>query len=342
MSGPQFIHFEAYGDVGAHTKNSSLRKPSMHDIVAELVRAPHACPHVGRPEKPIRRYGEDPHNVLQMAKALAEQAVDRRGYRLRCDAPIVLVGVITWPGFRQHLADNPEAMARWIAFRQDSIKWLLGYWGDRLKSVQEHVDEPHPHLHFIVLPHLDVDKRLRLSNVHPGLRAEEDAAQKNATRREQRTAHEEAMEQFQDEFYHGVASQHGLLRLGPKRQRLSRKEWKSQKLAAEALVETGRRLREQVLKREADAERKAIESKAVAQKDAEAKIDAATVEAERRVSALKSKAVHHVSTLGAKLTQMNSVLHDRDATIAAQTEEIDRLTQLLQEHGITLAPNEKF
>ncbi|UGX98062.1 CBS domain-containing protein [Bradyrhizobium barranii subsp. barranii] len=189
--GPQFIRFDKYGEVGAHEKNSRKRKRSMHDIAAEQVREPHACPHVTAPKPHIQRFGCDPREAVAYAKSIAKQALDVRGRRLRNDAPVVLGGVISW---REPLAvclEDPEAMERWASFRDDSIAWIHQYWGDHLRSVVEHVDEAKPHVQqFIVVTHLDPDRRIRLTSIHPGLHAEKAAAQRGVSKREQKEAHQ--------------------------------------------------------------------------------------------------------------------------------------------------------
>jgi hypothetical protein len=335
--GPQFIRFDKYGQVGAHCKNSSKRKRSMHDIAAEQVREPHACPHLKDPKPHILRYGCDPREAVAFANGLARQALDARGRHLRCDAPIILAGVVTWPEPLTACLADPEAMARWVAFRDETITWLGQYWGDHLMSVVEHVDEDQPHIQFVTVARLDTDRRLRLSSIHPGLRAEKLSAETGASKRDQRKAHQAAMELFQDTFYYDVASRHGLTRLGKKRQRLERHEWKAQKKAAKALAEAGRLQREKALKSVKEAEFRASETIALVQQDARAQVEAAKAEAERRVAAVKDKAVRIVSHVQAELTTLRQKVDERDATISLQANQIEDLLELLREHGVGLS-----
>ena len=47
-------------------------------------------------------------------------------------------------------------------WRDDTVAWLKLRWGDALASVVEHVDEPFAHFHFLLVPKLDHDRRLRI------------------------------------------------------------------------------------------------------------------------------------------------------------------------------------
>jgi hypothetical protein len=332
--GPQFVRVDKYGDVGAHGKNTSERKRSMHDIAAEQVRAPYACPHLTDPKPHILRYGCDPREAVAFAKELAQQAVDARGHRLRCDAPIILAGVISWPEPLAECLADPKAMSRWVAFRDDSIAWLRQFWGDHLMSAVEHVDEDQPHFQFIVVTHLDADRRLRLSSIHPGLREEEAAARKGASKRDQKKAHQGAMRRFQSTFYYEVASRHGLTRYGKRRQRVKRHEWMAQKAAANELAEAGRRQREEARKLVQEAELRAKKAAALAKQSAQAEIDAARAEARGQVMAVRDKAVRYARHIGAEFAELRRQLAESDSTISAQALEIEELLELLLEHGI--------
>lgn len=81
--------------------------------------------------------------VLPLAEEWADQAKDARGYKMRKDGNVALVGVASLP--REMEDDFPE-------FAEATLKFLKEKYGDRLKSVVVHDDEEHPHLHFTVIP----------------------------------------------------------------------------------------------------------------------------------------------------------------------------------------------
>ncbi|WP_128922364.1 hypothetical protein [Bradyrhizobium nanningense] len=328
--GPQFIRFDKYGKVGAHAKNSSKRKRSMFDIAAEQVREPYACPHVTAPKPHIQRFGCDPREAVAVASGIAEQAVDARGRRLRKDAPLVLGGVISWPKPLAECLEDAEQMARWAAFRDDSIAWIHQYWGDHLMSVVEHVDEPQPHVQFIVVAPLDANRRIRLTSFHPGLRGEKAAAERGLPKREQKKAYRSALKDFQDNFYYDVASRHGLARYGKKRQRYERDEWMTRKKDREALAEASRRHRHQALTLTERAEVRANEAIALVQQDAHLQIAAIEAKADKRLALVTETAAKHYRNLATKYADTRNKLLKNEATISAQAAEIERLQERLR------------
>ena len=105
-------------------------------------------------------------------------------------------------------------------------------YGDRLKSVVVHDDEPHPHLHFTVIPR----KGERLDDIHEGLKAKNEAKKNKQKGKVQNIAYIGAMRELQDNFYEKVAMRSGLTRLGPARTRDTRQVWKAKQQNAEALA----------------------------------------------------------------------------------------------------------
>jgi hypothetical protein len=320
---PQFIRFETYGREGAHKKNSTERKSSMFAIRDEMIRAPHACGHVPSPQPPVVLFGDHPSKIIMMCAEQASRAIDKAGRKLRCDAPVVVAGVATWPQRRDVVDNNPEELKRYELWRDDTVAWLRVRWGDALASVVEHVDEPFAHFHFVLVPKLDHNRRLRIGTVHPGHQAEAETAAAGGCKREQRKAHSAAMKKLQDDYYEDVAARHGLTRIGPARQRLTRAEWKEQKRQAESLAAAHQRARQFAADAKAAAERRIAEQEE---------------RANRRVTALREKAVHHVTTLGGRASELQQELKQRDATIADQAAEIHTLAEMLLEHGILKKP----
>ena len=77
-----------------------------------------------------------------------------------------------------------EQRQDWPRFREATVAWLRQQYGERLRSVVEHTDEAHPHLHFYAVP-LPGE---RFQVLHPGRQA---AAEKGPPRgkRAHRTPH---------------------------------------------------------------------------------------------------------------------------------------------------------
>ena len=132
----------------------------------EQARIDEACPHVDEPRRPGLLYGVPPMEVLPLAEEWADQAKDARGYKVKKDGNVALVGVASssWNGGRL-----PE-------FAEVTLKFLKEKYGDRLKSVVVHDDEPHP-IYILRL----YRKGERFDDIHEGLKAKNEA--KKITRR---------------------------------------------------------------------------------------------------------------------------------------------------------------
>jgi hypothetical protein len=220
--GYQFIHVESYA---RHAGAGKAGGNTVGKILAEAKREQGACPHVADPQKPRLLYGESLDKVAARADAWAAQALDLRGHKLRKDGLCLLAGVVSLPRHEEE---------RWDAYRKASISWLTTEYGDRLRAVVEHQDEPHPHLHFYVVPR-DGE---RFSAVHDGRQAAEVLGYE-ARKGLRNQAYREAMQKFQIRFFERVSMYHGLERFGPKRLRMTRASWKArQEDAREMLIKS--------------------------------------------------------------------------------------------------------
>ena len=161
--------------------------------------------------------------VLPLAEEWADQAKDARGYKVKKDGNVALVGVASLP--REMEDDFPE-------FAEVTLKFLKEKYGDRLKSVVVHDDEPHPHLHFTVIPR----KGERFDDIHEGLKAKNEAKKNNQKGKAQNLAYVGAMQKLQDEFHNKVGIKTGLTRIGPGRRRLTRDAWQAEQKSKRRLL----------------------------------------------------------------------------------------------------------
>ena len=214
----QFVHLDAYARVGSSATKGD-RKRSANEIICEAERVPGFFEgHVENHLRPIILDGfVAPSVALAEAEYAAESTKDAKGRKLRKDAPIILAGVISCP---------PELEYRWKALRDDSVKFLKAHWGERLRSVVEHQDEEHSHIHYYVVPRANE----RALDLHPGFAAKKAAGSRKDTRSKiQNAAYREAMTNFQNEYQNSVGLWHGLSRLGPRLRRMTRSAWKAEK-----------------------------------------------------------------------------------------------------------------
>ena len=221
MGSYQFAHIECYSRSAGKGKTGGQ---TINDIAGEAERIDGYCPHIPHPSPPIIwPGGVTATEAAKEASKWADSAKDASGRRLRKDGICLLVGVISCPA---------EQTDQWPSLKHDSIAWLIKQYGDRLKSVVEHTDEEYPHIHFFVVPRPNE----RIDDIHAGRKASASIKATGESKTAQRAAYSTAMKEWQDSFYHNVGMLFGLTRFGPRRQRLTRKEWKAQKSVADLLA----------------------------------------------------------------------------------------------------------
>lgn len=225
--GIQFVHIAVYSlHSPKKTSRGADRKWAVRDVIAEASREPQACLHVPRPRPPNLLHGPSLAELEAEIGAIHARSRDAAGRRLRKDASVLLAGV----------ASYPRGGIEYSYWKQSTLEWLQTEFGDRLRSVVEHTDEAHPHLHFYVV---NPDGG-NVKDLHPGFRAAKGAQ----TPKEQRLAYNTAMRAFQDRFWEHVAGPSGLARLGPGRQRMSRAQWTRVKFGLPAQAALLQRARE--------------------------------------------------------------------------------------------------
>lgn len=330
----QFIHIEQYGRQGAHKKKSSARKRSMYDIRDEMIRAPRACPHVADPKPPVILFGKTPNEAIAIAAERAATAVDKIGRKLRCDSPVVVIGVASWPELVSDVIADPEKRAEYARWRAKTIAWLKARWGDDLESVVQHMDEPRPHIHFVVVPKLDDARRLQIQSVHPGERAAAECKNAGDSPSRQRAAYVDAMIDLQGDYYDKVSACCGLTRLGPHRQRLTRKEWVQQQRQAEAMAEASAKLERREDEVMARATQFVNDRIAAADVEAQKKFKVAAQKSAERFETLKRKANEDVTVERQRVVKLEMQLSAKDAVIAAQEEQLKSLQATLEALGI--------
>lgn len=286
----QFIHVEVYalkvsskaiarreqmnGQGKKGTGSRSLL--NVRQVVAEARRETGACPHVPFPQPPVTLYGCDLDSVEAMAIASTEGQADSRGRKLRADTPILLAGVVSYP--REKYEEDPEAFEAWLV---GTIQWLRQEYGDHLKNITLHLDEPHPHLHFYA-----VSPDGRAKHLHAGYQAEQQAGARDA--KAKKLAYQFGMRDYQDRYYLDVGSHHGLLRMGPGRQRKSRAEYKAEQAHASMLAAKIHQVGE--MERTAVAGIEQVYQEMLAKADAEIALkDKAALDASMREAAAKAQ-----------------------------------------------------
>lgn len=233
----QFIHTENYARSApktAKTTNAGKSGKNINYVIAEANREEGAHPHIDAPEPPVLLYGAPLESIGEMVEEWAGSVTDNAGRKLRKDGLCLLAGVISAPN------DIPDK--NWDKFKNESIEYLLKKYGNCLKSVIEHTDESHPHLHFYVIP----EHGQKFDTVHQGRTASAKAKENGELKGEQNRAYKAAMREFQDEFYSAVGMQNGFTRIGPAKRRLTREEWKLEQVQAESFAKAVEKIDEKL------------------------------------------------------------------------------------------------
>jgi hypothetical protein len=229
MAGYQFFHIETY----ARIPSKNHKKQSARGVAKEAERDSESCPHIINPQNYKLMFGSTPSEVVAVAEERADLATDKLGRKLRKDAQIMLAGVASYPVPISELNPNDEALNYWLKL---NYKFLRKKYGNRLKSIVAHTDEPFFHIHFYIIPDFDdpQTKKLSIAQVHDGIRARNFVGGKKA--KEKMSAYKEAMRGLQDEYFESVGKLCGLTREGANKRRLTRCAWKVEQAAAERLA----------------------------------------------------------------------------------------------------------
>lgn len=251
MSGFQFIHVECYAR-RASTKQPNAKKGketkarkvklTASEVAAEADREPDATPHIEQPKPPQLVYGTTARAVVLEAEKRAEASKDVKGRKIRADTAIMLAGVASHPFTPEEVAADPAKKREYETWRKLTVDHLQRKYGTALKSVVEHSDERHMHLHFYAIPEAGVG--FNAKSLHDGFEAAKPA--KDAA--EQKRLYTEAMRQMQDRYFEEVGARCAQARTGPKRERLSREDWNQRQREVQQLSRLMRGAKAEVVK----------------------------------------------------------------------------------------------
>lgn len=309
----QFVHVESYSrqaSKSAQHKNKKTGKVSgkagghcVSYVVKEATRDPGSIPHIENPMPPIYHHGAPLEQLESTCQEWADSMTDARGHKLRKDALCLVAGVVSAP---HDIAPND-----WTAFRADAIDWLKRKYGEALRTVIEHTDESHPHLHFYVVP----EAGSRFETIHQGKAAAAESKGEGGKKGEQNQAYKAAMRDFQDEFYDVVGIKHGFTRIGPGKRRLTREEWKLEQIQAAASAKAIAVAEEMVDSSKVEAEtikNKAVQDAKKISAQALAAADKIEQEAEKKGFAQGLDAVEKMPWWKKALTVISGAVRERD------------------------------
>ncbi|RDC72136.1 hypothetical protein DLJ49_12335 [Rhodovulum sp. 12E13] len=168
----------------------------------------------------------------------------RRRRKLRSDAASLYTSVISLPVLTADALEDPDLKKKCLDVLGEAFEFerkRLERCGGQLGMAVIHWDEKHFHMHILGLD----PKRGRVDHLHPGralkkARTEELQASENSKSKINKAgdrAYWDAMRRYQADIHEAVFSKAGLLRFGPRRERLSTSEYKRKKAAARETAE---------------------------------------------------------------------------------------------------------
>lgn len=213
----------------------------------EAERAPDFSAHVEKPKPPELIFGMTIDEVRQAHAALLTKRKTKvqvkgevKDRAIRKDRHTLAGCVMSYPVSREQVLADADEWQRYLEWRELNLRWLKKFWGDNLKSVIQHSDEPYLHLHALALPESDAGCDARTMNpaymVKRRVLEQEKAVGK--TNKEAlkiaNSAYRAEGRKLQDDYYTDVGIPSGLNRFGPRRRRLTRSEWHDEKERARA------------------------------------------------------------------------------------------------------------
>lgn len=280
----QFAHIETYARRPAMRAKGD-QKHSVADILGEASRTPGYCPHVAQPGEPEVVAGLHPTELLARHDALVES---RRiaGKRNKQDVHTLAAAVYSWP----ELVEYTDRQ-RFYQFVRDVLEFHRKHVGP-IDSAIVHWDETYPHLHIYTS---DMDAR-RLS---PGWRVKREVLEAGGDAKAAGLAYRHAMRNWQNLFYAEVGQINALDRYGPRRQRLTRAQFRAAK-----------------------AERLAAADRLRAARDRAAEAEQVAEQARERAS----RAQMREQLVGARVSQLVVESKEAEARLAELTVKADRLS----------------
>ena len=246
MAGPQFFHIQSF----ARSPNKGGQ--SVEQVLAEAARDPRFSHHIEAPQDYRVVVGLTPQEVQQrhdemvsaggVTVALKDGKTARRG--IRKDRHTLMTCVASHPHLTSQIQSDPTAKADYDAWVDRNVRFLRGLFGNQLVSIIEHVDEEHPHLHAYILPLNDMSCSARELNPCWVIKMEAEAKARETGHDEKAAvnfghrAYRAKAREIQDQYYQKVGLASGLTRIGPRRRRLSRQQWRASKTAAVQAAKT--------------------------------------------------------------------------------------------------------
>jgi hypothetical protein len=277
MSGlVQFLRCESFSlspsKLKKRRKNSTTSHRSAQQVVDELVREPHATPHVPNPQRPQIILG-NPYQLLANAQARSAGATDTVGRKMRKDAHIIAGCIVSYPKDVNTVIGNTEEMRVLYQWIDKTAEWAQKEFGkENVDTVVLHTDETMPHLHIMLIP--------PAPGVNPSpirrKQREVGRANKNAPNRKvlENNAYNAEAVRLQDSLFAGVSHEFGHARIsdvpGPRLGQKDKGKLKKKLKEVDDVKEAYREMQKQVSDKEKMLTQTLTAEKASLEKEREA------------------------------------------------------------------------
>jgi len=203
----QFVHVETYSI-----------KTGGGGIAAEAGRTPTHCLHVENPQPPVVLHGTSPEDAwleIERRHAASTSTVTIKGVerqrKMRIDENIMVAAVASYPTPTAEMDLQDPAFLDW---QRRALDFFESEHGPALSAVL-HLDETHPHIHYLTAP--DLESGERIESIHRGLKAKAEAGGNRGKKVKIDRAYNDAMSSYQDAYGEQVGQYHAQARLGPAR-----------------------------------------------------------------------------------------------------------------------------
>jgi hypothetical protein len=305
-------------------------------MIAELAREARASQHIKIDHAYGARliYGDDPYELLELAEKQANQAVDRRGFKIKKTSNIIFIAVVSYPLSRVERSADDGWNEAYMAFCDRVASWSKQFWKGLRIAIVEHVDEDKIHLHIVVVPRITADHQIDIASAHPGFAAVARVLNRQAgtpgsvvatprqKKARQKRAYCHAMRAFQDDFHHYVGAASGQNRLSNSpRSRIARDQ---------ALTSQGQRQRHLDLneqERDVIVVRFQLEQReaSIAAREAQLKLERQQMAAERSALEAERLRIKMTITAGETLRQIQTMksINANNQNDAARAQSLD-------------------
>ncbi|MFN3880104.1 MAG: hypothetical protein ACK4L8_01560 [Nitrincola lacisaponensis] len=240
MSGYQFVHYEAYA------RNGNDKKRSLISIAREADRDSGNHPHVTAPQPPEYLLGSSFVDAAEAIVAATDASkVNHSGKKrnVRKDANIGIGLIASHPVSIEDLnamaePERMQAIAEIKEWAEDAVTFAETEFPKLVQVAALHWDESHPHIHILIGSTEPSDD---FQIIHKGEQARKNAQGNDRTGKGKKLgndAYTKEMRRFQNQYHAEVGIFYGQARLGPKRRRKSRAEWRKEQAQLDCVAKS--------------------------------------------------------------------------------------------------------